>query len=43
MELCELAKVLSGMEEIKKEQNETNLKIRVGERKMQWNQETSED
>ena len=39
----ELAKVLSGMEEIKKEQNEANLKIRFVERKMQENQETSED
>ena len=39
----ELAKVLSGMEEIKKEQKEANLKIRFVERKMQENQETSED
>lgn len=43
VELVELAKVLSGMEEIKKEQNEANLKIRFVERKMQENQETSED
>ena len=43
VELVELAKVLSGMEEIKKEQNEANLKIRFVERKMQENQEASED
>lgn len=43
VELVELAKVLSAMEEIKKEQNEANLKIRFVERKMQENQEASED
>lgn len=43
VELVELAKVLSGMEEIKKEQKEANLKIRFVERKMQENQETSKD
>ena len=42
VELVELAKVLSGMEEIKKEQNEAKLKIRFVERKMQENQETEE-
>lgn len=41
VELVELAKVLSGMEEIRKEQKEANLKIRFVERKMQENQEAS--
>ena len=39
VELSELARVLSAMEEIKKEQKEANLKIKFVKRKMEENPE----